>query len=61
MWGISFARLLALLMVITLHVIPEFDNMSENIWIIVLQSGVAIYVVISAVLMANQNIMMHWG
>lgn len=52
---ISFARMFALVMVIILHIIPVFENMGDCIWFIVLQGGVAVYVIISAVLMAEQQ------
>lgn len=50
--GISFTRMLALIMVIMLHVL---NSTVDHLGIVVLQGGVALYVIISAILMAESK------
>lgn len=52
-YSISFVRLIAMFMVIVGHILPQWDGMSNNIFVIVLQSCTVLYAIISAILMAD--------
>lgn len=52
-YNISFVRLIALFMVILVHALSQWDNMSNNLLVIILQSGPVLYIIISAVLMTE--------